>query len=175
MAPVVLSPLCAAPPITSCVWPVQDWDCGKIAGATQLMLRTSPRYEVACPRPSGAFAHVAHRPAGRGPPCEGPCAWSASQVSPPRAGGGITLRGPHPHLFSSRLLTSFLPSGISVPTGPLRQQNRPNPSHSVRQISRGQQWALGTLGIANCAVECDRGGVVGRLPDAHSRYSARFF
>jgi len=109
MAPVVLSPLCAAPPITSCVWPVQDWDCGKIAGATQLMLRTSPRYEVACPRPSGAFAHVAHRPAGRGPPCEGPCAWSASQVSPPRAGGGITLRGRASSPFFVKALDLFPP------------------------------------------------------------------
>src|SRR5437870_12188330 len=134
MAPVVLSPLCAAPPITSCVWPVQDWDCGKIAGATQLMLRTSPRYEVACPRPSGVFAHVAHRPAGRGPPCEGPCAWSASQVSTPSGGWESRLRGGHPHFFSSRVLTSFLPFGITVPDRPSSPADQTNPSHSVPQL-----------------------------------------
>jgi len=95
----------------------------------------------------------------------------APRSLPPRPDRQSRRSAARTPVFLSSFLTSFPPFGITVGTGPLREQNKPT-RHSPS--SGKSRPAVGVRGpSASRAAQPRVTGVVRRLSDAHSRHSAR--
>lgn len=95
----------------------------------------------------------------------------APRSLPPRPDRQSRRSAARTPVFLSSFLTSFPPFGITVGTGPLREQNKPT-RHSPS--SGKSRPAVGVRGpSASRAAQPRVTGVVRRLSDVHSRHSAR--
>ena len=151
--------------------PAQGCATMQTVHSTQLTLGTLPRHRSCL----SMFSHVFMRmfliiPLG-GHHAKALAPGRVPRSLPPRPDRQSRRSGSCAPVFLSSFLTCFPPFGISIGTGPLRQQNKPT-RHSPS--SGKSRPAVGVRGpSASRAAQSRVTGVVRRLSDAHSRPSAR--